>query len=113
MISETQDFLSRNQTICLIGPFVFSPVKALVSIAQIIGGVAYLLFSLVAAVIFSERRKILKDSVIAALRNIGLGLLSLAYSIANFATLGLFGSCFETAKGCCCCCCCFKKLTRA
>lgn len=90
---QVQRTLSKAQAIPLVGPVVFSPVKAVVSLAQIIAGVAgTILFGTVG--FFTDSPSILKP-LGHSIGHMGMGLTSFVYSGINMATLGLFGISME------------------
>ena len=89
---DVQSILSQTQAIPIVG-MLFSPVKAVVSVAQIISGFA-------AGVIFGSMSLLLFDSVFAnkSLRAFETGVVGighLAYSVINFVSLGIIGTIAE------------------
>ena len=100
MIDSLQRSLSIAQAVPVIGPILVSPVKALVSTAEIIMGIAQttlcgtgflvcLTLKVPGSVFFGEQ------SLIGAYHMLS-GTGSLAYSLANFLTFGMTGIFIES-----------------
>ncbi len=86
---EIQRSLSRLQAIPVLGSTLVSPIKAVVSLAETVAGIAGAILFGTIAVITDD-----KDSVgrcVESLGHIGLGLLGFMYSVSNFFTLGAVG----------------------
>lgn len=89
-----QSGLSRFQAVPIIGPVVGSPIKALVSTAQLVIAVA-------GKIIFGglsccTNNTFVKETSIAASRHFSMGLGSLCYSVINVLSLGIIGYCYES-----------------
>jgi hypothetical protein len=97
---ELQRNLSVAQASPILGPLIVSPAKALVSVAEIIIGIAiavlFGVFSLL-FILFHQNDALSWTATQTAygLGNVGLGVTSLIYSVANMGTLGLFGYAVE------------------
>ncbi len=91
-ISESWEFqrtLSVAQATPIMGPLLVSPVKAVVSIAQlIVGVVGSIFFGFFAALTFNDR---LGELAFKSLCHAGMGFLGLLYSVSNFVSLGIIG----------------------
>lgn len=91
-ISESWEFqrtLSAAQATPIVGPLLVSPVKAVVSIAQlIVGTVGSIFFGFLAALTFNDR---LGELAFKSLCHTGMGFLGLLYSASNFLSLGIIG----------------------
>ncbi len=88
---------------CLgVGPLLFSPLKAVVSLAQIVEGLAIAVFSLVALL-----GNCSKDKAVAWLQfggsEIAWGVFNLAYSVSNFVSFGIVACVVQHSRPCCCC----------
>ena len=85
--------LSFAQAIPIVGPLIFSPMKAMVSTAQIIAGIAgSIIFSLGFCLTESPAsREGLKNSGI----HVMMRLTSLSYSAVNFFSYGIIGFTME------------------
>lgn len=100
-INRVQAQLSILQAIPIAGPLVYSPIKAVVSIAQIVGGVAQTAFYGMQAPLvigFGSNREIRDnmDNLIEGLQHIFWGTIGLEYSTLNIATFGIAGFFIET-----------------
>jgi hypothetical protein len=91
-----QRSLSEAQAIPVFGPIIVSPVKAVVSLAQMIMGLASFILLGSATLVF--QKKCLLDKSITALGQVGLGLIGITYSLSNIITLGYAGYFFESLK---------------
>lgn len=90
---SVQRSLSKAQATPIVGPLLVSPIKALVSVAELIVGIAgSILFGTLAVLTFNDY---LGGKAVESLGHAGLGLLSLMYSISNILSLGLVGYRFE------------------
>lgn len=96
MMYNVQRTLSGAQATPIVGPLFVSPVKAVVSIAQIIGGLVFgILFAPLSFVFNSEW---LAGKSLACGGHLGLGFFSLGYSLTNIVSLGFVGYKFEVLK---------------
>ena len=87
-MEAVQSKLSHYQAVPIVGMAV-SPVKALISTAQSVAGVAgIILFGLASCCIDNEW---LEDKACVAAQHLGMGVRGLASSITNFVTFTLFG----------------------
>ncbi len=95
-MTQFQRTLSRAQATPLFGPLFISPCKAMISIAQIVVGVAGSIFfgSMAAISAFNFGG----EYALKSFGHVTLGALSLLYSISNMLTLGLVGHALETAR---------------
>lgn len=92
MMSIQRD-LSQSQSIPVVGPICISPIKAVVSIAQIIAGLAgTILFGPIAY--FTHNNELALLSVHSFLY-LGTGIIGLLYSVTNMLTLGILGLSIE------------------
>ena len=84
-----QCYLSESQAIPIIGPSLVSPFKAALSTVQIIVG---LVFTLISATLGRLCRSpaAMKFAATSGL-HVGLGILSLCYSLVNMLSLGILG----------------------
>jgi len=89
-MNEIQRSLSILQAVPLAGPICVSPIKAGVSLAQIIAGVAVTVFSLALSPFFSREFGCGKAAM-EGLSMAGDGVLSFSYSIVNMLSLGIIG----------------------
>lgn len=96
IISKVQSNLSTYQAVPIVGPIVVSPIKASMSSLQISGGLAAGL-GFAATTLISDNNK-LKDYTIDSFAECGNGVISLAYSIVNIASLGIVGYAVENEK---------------
>lgn len=94
--SNCQEFLCWSQAIPAIGPVIVSPIKAIVSLAQIVVGVAVTVFSRIIAgfaglaknhSVQNRYKKYSEDSLKFTLT----GSKHLLYAALNIITLGCFG----------------------
>lgn len=91
---NVQRYLSRAQATPVIGPLLVSPVKAVVSTAQLIAGlVATIFLGTLSMLTFND---FLAAKTLQALGHAGLGFTGLAYSVSNFISLGIVGYRFES-----------------
>ncbi len=82
-----QRSLSEAQAFPVVGPLVVSPIKAVVSVAHLIVGLAgSILFGTFAIL---SGNKTLSKMAFKSFAHTGLGLVGLAYSVGNFLTLGI------------------------
>ncbi len=88
-LTSIQCFLSESQAIPLIGPLFVSPFKAALSLIQIIAGVAFALISATFGSLFGSPAA-MKFAATSKL-HVGLGILSLCYSLVNMLSLGILG----------------------
>ena len=86
---EVQRRLSFTQAIPIIGPLIFSPVKAFVSTAQIIASLASAIFLGIGFCLTNDFT--ILERLQEANLHIVLGGCSLAYAIINFSSYGLAG----------------------
>lgn len=103
IVDVCQSGLSKLQAIPLVGPVVFSPVKATLSNTQIIVGLAVGIFSQVAAIsmaLVGERREARYFSGISScgFAETFKGIGSLFYACVNMATFGIVGLCVELSR---------------
>jgi hypothetical protein len=92
-IITVQRKLSILQTIPLVGFLVISPIKLVVSILQmVIGLAAAILLSVSATLVCSEN---LAEKSFISLIYVGVGVLSFLYALATLASLGGLGCLFE------------------
>ena len=91
---NVQRALSKAQALLIIGPICVSPVKAIVSLAQTIAGIAGTI--LCGAGLFLTRSEMFGKPLANSVGHIGLGMVSLLYSGVNMCTLGLFGLSVES-----------------
>lgn len=87
--------LNRMQGIPIAGPFIVSPLKGLVSVAQIIVGLVGSILGLVGGYVFgalkmTDRAFFCMPMFIRSQEHLHIGLCQLANSIINGGTLGLF-----------------------
>ena len=91
-ITESWEFqrnLSTAQATPIVGPLLVSPIKAVVSVAQlVVGAVGSIFFGLLAAISLNDK---LGELAFKSLCHTGMGLLGLLYSASNFVSLGLVG----------------------
>lgn len=86
---EIQRSLSKLQAIPVIGSTLVSPVKAVVSLAETVAGIAgAIIFGTLAVVTSSPY---CAEKCIKSVAHIGLGLLGFMYSVSNFISLGIVG----------------------
>lgn len=95
--SSIQDWLSKYQTTPLVGPFIGSPIKALLSTAELISGVAF-------SIIFGTLFMLTGSTTLGTwTMNMGdhtdLGVRGLIYSLVNFVSLGWVGYRIEKLHG--------------
>lgn len=84
---DVQRSLSTSQNIPIVGPLIASPIKAVISTAQLISAIAATVFlGSLAVVTWDETLRILTFEAIA---HCGLGLIGLIYSLSNIITLGI------------------------
>ncbi len=95
-VTNVQRQLSVAQSYPIVGPLIVSPCKALVSLAQIIGGFISGIFLGIAAV-FACGNQWTLERFVESFGHVSLGSLSLGYSIANILTLGIIGWQIENA----------------
>jgi hypothetical protein len=84
-----QRFLSTAQTIPLIGPVVFSPIKATVGVIEVIAGIILGSLSAVFGTLFLSE-PLLKCAV-KSIEIAGHGAISTAYAVGNFFSFGILG----------------------
>lgn len=89
-MNEIQRSLSILQAVPLAGPICVSPIKAGVSLAQIVAGVAVTVFSLALSPFFSKDFGCGKAAG-DGLMMMGSGVVSFSYSIVNMLSLGIIG----------------------
>ncbi len=88
-MQNVQNCLSRFQATPLIGPFIGSPLKALLSAAELVTALA---LSVIFGALFTVTgNKTLGDWTMSMNRHVGLGITGLIYSVVNFLSLGLIG----------------------
>lgn len=92
---EVQRQLSEWQATPVVGPLVVSPIKAVVSLAETIVGVVGTIFFGFLSALTGLTSDDLIGYTFKSMGHVGLGLAGLAYSIANFATLGIVGYSIE------------------
>lgn len=81
--------LSQAQATPIVGPLVVSPVKGVVSLAQIIVGIAgTILFGTLALLSWNDT---MFKYAAKSLGHVGIGFTGFVYSISNFISLGLVG----------------------
>lgn len=97
-IDNTQRTFSIRQTIPVIGPILFSPIKALTSLVEIIMGIALSVIFLVAGILCCCSCYLYGKSIECITHTV-TGTASLIYSLANILTLGILGYVIETG-GC-------------
>lgn len=90
---EIQRNLSRFQAVPVVGPLIFSPLKAVVSLVQLVVGFVIAILALAIGMICCSDKSL--EVGIKAFAQSGMGLLGLAYSIANMLTLGIVAFCIE------------------
>ena len=91
---NVQRTLSRFQAVPLLGPVVGSPIKAMVSTAQIVAAFVAIIFW---GSLFSiTQSSSMFDRTATSLGHLTMGAAGLAYSIVNLFTLGLSGFILET-----------------
>lgn len=88
---DVQNALSEAQTNPIGGPFLISPIKAVLSLAELIAGFA--IFVLFGTLTIVAHNKILGAITAEAALHTGLGLIHFAYSLSNIISLGVVG-CF-------------------
>lgn len=86
---DAQRRLSFAQSVPIVGPLIFSPVKAIVSTAQIIAGLASAIFWGIGFCLTEDY--FISSRLQEATIHVGMGCGSLAYSFVNFVTYGLVG----------------------
>jgi len=101
---EVQRQLSKAQAFPVAGPIIASPVKAVISLAEIVGGLAStIIFGVLATLflmVFAETPcGFCVEMACDSLAHLGLGILSFGYSVANMCTLGLVGYRIEYLNG--------------
>lgn len=92
-MGNCQRAMSRAAAIPIVGPIFVSPVKGLVSLAQMVAGLA-------GAIFFGSLSVCLKndwyvETGLVAIGHVGMGALGFVYSVSNIATLGLAPIQFE------------------
>lgn len=95
---QAQRTLSILQAAPFVGPFVFSPIKAVVSLAQMIMGVALTIIGAYLTVINPSWQSS-KEVIESGVNHVFSGCLSMIYSLTNIATCGLAGLSFELIVG--------------
>lgn len=93
---EIQDFLSAFQATPIVGPIIGSPIKALVSTAMIIMGIARTIFYGLVAMVLLFQHSEMNQSALYGLKLIKVGIPHLSYSILNLCTFGIVGYALET-----------------
>lgn len=93
---ETERSLSNAQALIVVGALVVSPVKAVFSLALVVGGVALSILFAPLALVF--RSDLLGRISLGGLVSAALGTVSFFYSLINLATLGLVGFKIEWMK---------------
>jgi len=94
--NDIQEDLTKVQALPLIG-MAFSPVKAVVSVAQVVSGVTASFF-LTCLGIFAANRALLDFAEQVLIQNAREGISNLFYAIANLATFTIAGFCFESSR---------------
>lgn len=92
--TDFQTALSDAQSTHIVGPLVVSPVKAVVSIAEAVAGVALGVILALASCVFLNR-DLLTASIVVGGLYIKDGLMGLISSILNMATFGMSSSCIH------------------
>lgn len=90
---DVQREMSRAQTISVIGPLFVSPVKAMVSVAQIVGGLAMTILLGSAAVITRDYWFVLKS--VESMAHVAEGAFGFSYAMINLCTFGVAGALTE------------------
>ncbi len=91
---EVQRGLSRFQAVPLLGPIVGSPIKALISTAQIV--VAFVAMIFYSSLFSFTRSQTMFERTATSFGHLTMGAVGLAYSIMNLCTLGMGGLFLET-----------------
>ena len=84
---NVQETLLKAQATPLVGPIVVSPVKALISTAQLVAGIAGII--LFGPLIVICNNKYCAKKAFCCVGHIGTGLIGLVDSIVNIVTLGI------------------------
>ncbi len=88
-----QKKLSQAQAVPLIGPLLVSPVKAVVSLEQIIGGVA--MTAILGSVGVITQNNWFIDKAVEGFDHVGQGVCSYSYAVINVCTFGIAGAVIE------------------
>lgn len=86
---KMQRSLSVGHALPVIGPFVVSPIKAIISLVEAIIGITGAIFLSIPGYLFGNQT--LQNWTTHALDQAALGGLSFTYSMANMLSLGILG----------------------
>lgn len=92
--SGIQARLSEAQSKCIVGPLFVSPVKAVVSVAEVAGGLAMAAIAGVAGGVCCGNETLLNISS-KGFGLVGEGLVGIISSVFNVATLGVSSCCTQ------------------
>lgn len=91
-----QSTLSEAQAIPVLGPILVSPCKALVSLAQIVVGIASgVLFGSLTVITWSDW---CAEKTLQSITHVGMGFMAFGYSLVNIFTLGIAAYQIEGAR---------------
>jgi hypothetical protein len=94
--NDIQNVLSKAQAVPLLG-MTISPVKAVVSLAQVITGITTSFFLTILGVV-SSNKSLLDLAGLVLAENAKAGLTNFFYSVANFTTFTIVGVYFESSR---------------
>lgn len=96
---DCQEALTEFQAIPIIGPVIVSPIKATLSCAVIVSGLAVSIIFGALSVLPTESKEWYGQVACESIGFVGLcGVLSLLSSVVNMATLGLFSPIVHCVK---------------
>jgi hypothetical protein len=91
---DIQKSLNKWQTTFLVGPLVVSPIKAVISTAELVAGLVSAIFFGFFTVVLCNRH--LGSGTIEALEHAFIGAIELLYSLGNVISLGFLSNKLET-----------------
>ncbi len=86
-----QKSLNNAQATPIVGPLFASPLKAVVSIAQLIDGLVTTIFFTALTMLMLPSDSFQAFSTLAAIQNTSTGFSNLFFSVVNFMSLGIVG----------------------
>lgn len=97
---DIQRYLSKGQAIPLLGPALVSPLKAVVSLVELVVGFIFaVIFAILTALTLCLTNKDLSNGLgknaFTAATHSALGLVSFGYAVANMLSLGILGYILE------------------
>ena len=95
---DFQSRLSYMQAFPLLGPLIVSPIKAVISCAEIVAGVACTIIFGTISLISLFQLSWSRRGIIDGIGHVGLGSLGFIASVLNIATLGISGVVYNMSE---------------